>query len=63
MDLVQTIKIQNVQDTDTEEFHQIYDLYRRIFTLEEETESFDGLCASMALHGDPGLKRKYGPDS
>ena len=48
MDLVQTIKIQSVQDTDTEEFRRIYDLYRRIFTLEEETESFDGLCASMA---------------
>lgn len=61
MDLVQTIKIQSVQDTDTEEFRRIYDLYRRIFTLEEETESFDGLCASMALNGNPDLKRKYGP--
>lgn len=61
MDLGQTIKIQSVQDTDTEEFRQIYDLYRRIFTLEEETESFDGLCASMALNGNPDLKRQYGP--
>lgn len=61
MNPAQVIGIKPVHDTESEEFRRIYDLYRQIFTLEEETESFEGLCESMALNGNPGLLRQYGP--